>query len=157
MHPHHELTSDHSGGCREAITVAALCFAFLGCDVGSERTPVGPSRVVGAASGIMSIEADPFIGPAPGHAWMLTTASGSVVAPVGQGAEPLTAVSRCGIEWNYRQSVHIHLPPPCTFGGCTGQPRGVLTTSEIPPGVHRLTIVTYCPPDNVYDVDFSRP
>ena len=150
MHTHQQVTrSRFVRAPIGAIMMSALCILFVACGVVSERDPVGPSGPDAALSDL-SIQS-----PAPGHAWILTLASGTSVTVPGTGAEPVPTTSLCDIEWNQQQDVRIH-SSPCSSGSCAGQPEPVLTSGEIPAGTHPITLVGFCSPYNIYDVDFSN-
>lgn len=101
---------------------------------------------------VMAVEAPDY--QASGHAFLLTIASGDAAVAV-PDAEDIPSSSLCGYEWVFTQSIHF-MTSPCPYrGGCASPLRLELTTAPIPPGPHTLTVVEYCPPFNIYRVDFS--
>lgn len=137
---------------------AAFALAFAGCGTEPGSSPVAPSGPGGTNSSLVSTTSEwPFGAPAPGHAFVLMLATGRGVVVSGRAEELPAPFGQCGIEWTHTQPVRALFS--CSGPGCAdiGPPEPLLTTADIPLGVHTVTFARYCSPYNIYDVDFSHP
>jgi hypothetical protein len=158
MEPHQQLLPANvaSRSLFRGLALFILCAGLSACGANGESSPAAPSaRLV---TEVVSPSLEAFAGPpAPGHAFVLTAATGNVVVSTGSEAVP-TTYSTCGIEWRYQQTLRM-MGTPCSPGpgSCQGQPTSNFTTAIIPPGLHTVSFASYCSPYVVYDVDFSHP
>ena len=132
---------------RLRIALSAVAVLFLGCGVTSDSSPVAPSAVRA------EVFTDP---PLPGHAFVAMGAFGSMAVVTGEPAMAF-AQSACGFQFVFVQRIGVLPSPPPDRGEVGFRPPLVLTTAVIPPGVFPITLVTYCSPYYIFDVDFSHP
>src|SRR5438309_6114258 len=129
---------------RPRLIVAAF---VLGCGTSSDTRSVSTSaetiKPAACATGGQ---------PAPGHVFILTSASGPDVV-AGPSFSAWTEGEICGVQWRFVQTLHF-LDPPCGQGTCA-HPESTAVTDLLPPGRYPTVFCSACSPQSIYDVDVS--